>query len=226
VLIDRVNGLSVTKHQEEPMRTRQRAAVMFLTTLTVTAYAAARSWTFDKDSVGKIAPGWDQASGNWQVIADATAPSKPNVLAQVSSDHTGSTFNVAVANEPPLKDVTISVRSRAVAGQEDQGGGPVWRYRDLRNYYIARQNNLEDNYRVYKVVDGRRIQLGSADVRASTGTWHELKVTMIGDHIQCFFGGKKYLDVRDTTFKDAGKVGLWTKADAQTHFDDFTAASP
>jgi hypothetical protein len=151
------------------MRTRQRAAVMFLTTFTVIAYAAARSWTFDKDSVGKIAPGWNQASGNWRVIADATAPSKPNVLAQVSNNHTGSYSNVAVANEPSLKDVTISVRSRAVAGQEDQGGGPVWRYRNLRNYYIARQNNLENNYRVYKVVNSRRIQLSSARLEARRG---------------------------------------------------------
>jgi len=119
--------------------------------------------------------------------------------------------------------VTISVRSRAVAGQEDEGGGPVWRYRDLRNYYIARQNNLENNYRIYKVVNGRRIQLGSTRLRARTGTWHALKVTMTGNHIQCFFDGRKYLDVKDDTFKDAGKVGLWTKADAQTHFDNFTA---
>jgi hypothetical protein len=113
------------------------------------------------------------------------------------------------------------VRSRGVAGREDQGGGPVWRYQDTKNYYIARQNNLEDNYRVYKVVDGRRIQLGTADVTARTGTWHELKVTMADDHIECFFDGKKYLDVKDDTFKKAGKVGLWTKADAQTRFDDF-----
>jgi hypothetical protein len=203
------------------MRARVYVAVMLLTSVTVAAYTAAQNWTFDKDSIHKIAPGWTQASGTWQVVADPTAPSKPNVLAQVSGDHTGSYFNVAVANGPSLRDVTVSVRSRGVAGQEDQGGGLVWRYRDLRNYYIARQNNLEDNYRVYKVVDGRRIQLGSADLRAATGTWHDLKVTMVGDHIQCLFDGKKYLDVRDDTFKDAGKVGLWTKADARTHFDDF-----
>jgi hypothetical protein len=207
------------------MRARHRTTAILLTALTIAACAAAQRWTFDKDTVGRIAAGWSPASGTWQVVADPTAASKPNVLAQVSSSHTGSTFNVAVANEPALKDVTISVRSRAVAGQEDQGGGPVWRYRDLRNYYVARQNNLEDNYRVYKVVDGRRIQLGSADVKVPTGSWHLLKVTMTGDHIECFFDSKKYLDVHDGTFQDAGKVGLWTKADAQTHFDDFTAAS-
>jgi len=134
-----------------------------------TALAATSSWNFDTDPTGKIASGWSQASGTWRVVADPTAPSKPNVLAQVSNHHTGSYFNVTVANELSPKDVTISVRSRAVAGQEDEGGGPVWRYRDLRNYYIARQNNLENNYRVYKVVNGRRIQLGSTRLRARTG---------------------------------------------------------
>src|SRR6266542_395924 len=183
--------------------------------------AAGPAWNFDGDATGKIATGWSNESGTWQVVADPTAPSKHNVLAQISNNHSGSYFNVAVANEPSLKDVTLSVRSRGIAGREDQGGGLVWRYRDIGNYYIARQNNLEDNYRVYKVVNGRRIQLGSADVAARTGTWHDLKVTMTGNHIQCFFDGKKYLDVTDDTFSGAGKVGLWTKADAQTHFDDF-----
>jgi hypothetical protein len=189
--------------------------------LAVAASAASERWTFDGDAVGKVPAGWTSASGRWSVVADATAPNKPNVVAQVSNSHSGSYFNVAVADRPLFKDVTIRVKSRAVAGREDQGGGPVWRYRDLRNYYIARQNNLEDNYRLYKVVDGRRIQIGSADLTAHTGTWHELSVTMTGSHIQCFFDGRKYLDVRDDTFKDAGKVGLWTKADAQTHFADF-----
>src|SRR5690242_6172328 len=96
-----------------------------------TAVAAVQSWNFDKEAPGKIAAGWTNASGAWQVVADPTAPSKPNVLAQVSSNHSGSYFNVAVADQPSLKDVTISVRSRGVAGREDQGGGLVWRYRDI-----------------------------------------------------------------------------------------------
>jgi hypothetical protein len=185
------------------------------------ALAAGRSWSFDNDAVGKMAAGWSSASGAWSVVVDPTAPGRHNALAQVSSSHSGSYFNVAVADAPSLKDVTLSVRSRAVAGREDEGGGLVWRYRDLKNYYVARQNNLEDNYRVYKVVDGHRIQIGSADVPARTGTWHELRVTMVGNRIQCFFDGRAYLDVQDDTFKEAGKVGLWTKADAQTHFAEF-----
>jgi hypothetical protein len=183
-----------------------------------------KAWSFDQDKVGAIAAGWTNQSGTWQVVADPTAPAGGKVLAQVSKDHTGGYFNIAVADAPEYKDVEISVKSKGVAGNEDQGGGPVWRFKDIKNYYIARQNNLEDNYRVYKVVDGRRIQLGSADVKAPTGTWHELHVTMTGDHIQCFLDGKKYLDVNDDTFKEAGKVGLWSKADAQTHFAAFRVA--
>jgi hypothetical protein len=185
------------------------------------ALAASTAWDFDNDPPGKIATGWTVASGTWQIVAEPTSEGKRNVLAQVSSNHSGRYFNVAVANEPALKDVTITVRARAVAGREDQGGGPVWRYRDLRNYYIARYNPLEKNYRVYKVVNGRRIQLGSADLTLPSGTWHELKVTMVGDQIECFMDSKKYLDVRDSTFSAPGKVGLWTKADAQTQFDAF-----
>jgi hypothetical protein len=181
-----------------------------------------KTWNFDQDPAGKIAAGWRNVTGTWEVVADDSAPSKPNTLAQVSKNHTGGYFNVAVADAPELKDVEITVHSKGVAGQEDQGGGPVWRFKDIKNYYIARQNNLEDNYRVYRVVDGRRIQLGTADVKAQTGTWHTLRVTMAGNHIECSFDGKKYLDVKDDTFKDAGKVGLWSKADAQTHFDDFS----
>ncbi len=179
-----------------------------------------KTWSFDADPVGRVAAGWTNVTGTWQVVADPTAPSRPNVLAQVSKEHTGSHFSVVVADGPEFKDVEITVREKGVAGQEDQGGGPVWRYQDIKNYYIARHNNLETNYRVYRVVDGRRIQLGSADLKAPTGSWHELKVTMKGNHIQCFFDGRKHVDVRDDTFVKPGKVGLWTKADAQTYFDD------
>ena len=86
------------------------------------------------------------------------------------------------------------------------------------NYYIARMNPLEDNYRVYKVVAGKRIQLGSVDIKISSGEWHTLRVVHEADHIQCYLDGKPHLDIKDDTFKEAGKIGLWTKADAQTYF--------
>ena len=100
----------------------------------------------------------------------------------------------------------------------------MWRAKDAKNYYVARYNPLEDNYRLYHVVNGQRSELKSADIRsyarmADTACYHD------GDHIECYYDGKKYLDAKDSTFKEAGKIGLWTKADAQTHFDDLTVSA-
>ncbi len=186
----------------------------------VDASARSHSWDFSSSEPDKLPRGWKSHGGTWQVVEDPTAPSAPVALAQLAGSHSGSHFNLAVADQPELADLTLSLKYRAVAGQEDQGGGPVWRYRDPENYYIARENPLEGNYRVYKVVKGRRIQLGSADVKAPSGEWHSLEITMIGSHIECSLNGRKYLDVKDETFTAAGRVGLWTKADAQTQFDD------
>jgi len=183
----------------------------------------ARTWNFDKDAPGGLPRGLTQEVGEWKVASDETAPSKGQVLAQTAKS-AGSTFNVALTEVAAYQDLDLSVRIRAVAGQVDQGGGLVWRARDKASYYIARYNPLEDNFRVYKVVDGRRTQLGSADVDRVPG-WREIRITMRGDHIEGYLDGRKSLDVRDATFKDSGRIGLWTKADAQTHFDDLTVRS-
>jgi hypothetical protein len=120
------------------------------------------------------------------------------------------------------RDVELTVGFKAVKGASDQGGGFVWRYQDANNYYVARMNPLEDNYRLYHVVAGKRTQFGGKEgLKVPTGTWHTLKVTMVGDKIECFLDGKKEIEATDTTFAKAGQVGLWTKADAQSHFDDF-----
>jgi hypothetical protein len=178
------------------------------------------SWTFDTDKSGAMAPGFTSAVGKWEVTADGTAPSRPNALAQLAKS-SGSSFNLTLISATKYQDIDLSVKMKAIAGNVDQGGGLVWRARDAGNYYIVRYNPLEDNYRVYTVVNGRRSQLQNADIPHTDG-WHTLRTTMTGDHIECYYDGKKYLDVRDTTFKDAGKIGLWTKADAQSHFDDIT----
>jgi len=190
--------------------------------LTSQAQSGNRSWSFDADKADAIAEGFTNEVGEWKIVADGSAPSKPNVFAQLAKNER-PVFNVALARETSYTNVDITVKLRSIAGQIDQGGGVVWRARDSKNYYIARYNPLENNYRVYKVEDGRRNQLGTADITRSEG-WHTLRVTMTGDHVECYYDGKKYLDVNDSTFKDAGKIGLWTKADAQTHFDDLTVS--
>lgn len=181
-----------------------------------------RSWNFDAEKAGAIAAGFTNEVGEWKILADGSAPTKPNVLAQLAKNER-PVFNVALANETSYTNVDITVKFKAIAGVIDQGGGVVWRACDSKNYYIARYNPLENNFRVYKVEGGRRAQLGTSDIKGSEG-WHTLRVTMTGDHIECSYDGKKYLDVNDSTFKEAGQIGLWTKADAQTHFDDLTVS--
>ena len=115
----------------------------------------------------------------------------------------------------------MSVAFKAMRGDEDRGGGLVWRYQDADNYYLARMNPLEDNFRVYKVEGGKRTQLGTKDdLKVPSGEWHTIAITQVGDQIACSLDGTKYLEVKDDTFPKAGKVGLWTKADAQTYFDE------
>jgi hypothetical protein len=179
-----------------------------------------KEWNFDSDQTGSIARDFINASGEWKVVADSTAPSLPNVLAQVAKN-SGSTFNVTLAKGTLYKDLELSVKMKAIAGKEDQGGGLIWRAKDAKNYYVARYNPLEDNYRLYKVEKGRRSQLKSADIKHMEG-WHTLRVTMKDDLIQCYYDGQKYLEAKDNTFSGTGKIGLWTKADAQTQFDDLT----
>ncbi len=180
--------------------------------------AEATVFHFDADKTGGVPGGFTSDVGDWKVTADETAPSQPNVLAQ-TAENAGRVYNVALAAQTRLADVDLSVRLRAVAGEIDQGGGLVWRAGDASNYYICRWNPLEDNYRFYKVVDGRRTQLASARLTAPPG-WHTLRAVMTGAKVECYLDGKKYLDTTDDTFKAPGKVGLWTKADAVTHFDD------
>lgn len=180
------------------------------------------------DKPGEMPKGWVAAKTGegpgsvWKVVDDPTAAGG-KALAQTSSEGKRRFFNLCVAEKTDFADVDITVAMKPVKGKIDQGGGPVWRYRDANNYYVARVNPLEDNYRVYKVVDGKRTQLASAEVKAPAGKWHRLRVVQQGDHIRCYLNGKPLLDVHDATFTAAGKVGLWTKADAVTHFDDFRA---
>jgi hypothetical protein len=195
---------------------------LVMTAAIVAAQDGKMSWNFDANKVGEIAKGFTNDVGKWEVVADDTAPSKPNVLAQVAKSP-GSVFNLALVSNTSFKDVDVTVKMKAIAGGTDQGGGIVWRAKDAKNYYVARYNPLEDNYRLYHVVNGQRSELKSADVPHAQG-WHTLRVTMTADHIECFYDGTKNIEAKDPTFKEGGKIGLWTKADAQTHFDDLAVS--
>ena len=185
------------------------------------------TFTFDHSSTGRFPEGWSirqthalTVSAVWQILMDPTAPSKPNILALIKTENYNGTFNLAIPEETSFKDLDLSVKVKAVRGEEDQGGGPIWRCKDEDNYYICRFNPLEANFRLYFVKDGRRKQLQSAKVKTQPDQWYTVRVTMLGDQIACYLDGKKLLETMDDTFKQAGMVGLWTKADAVTSFDD------
>jgi hypothetical protein len=184
---------------------------------------------FTKDEVGKLPRGWKadhtgKGEGSvWKVVADDTAPSKTGLVLAQTAEGPDALFNLCVAEDTKYADVEISVAFKAVKGKEDQGGGVVWRYIDGDNYYLCRMNPLESNFRVYKVEGGRRSTFQSKeDIKVPAGEWHTIKVKMAGDQIECFLDGKKYLEAKDSTFTKAGKVGLWSKADAQSYFDNLT----
>jgi hypothetical protein len=188
-------------------------------------------WDFEDATVGKLPAGWSSAKTGegegsvWTVVEDKTAPKGAKVLAQTAQSPRPM-FNLCVADDTGFKDVEVSVAFKAVQGKVDQGGGIVWRYQDANNYYIARYNPLENNYRLYKVVAGKRIQLATKeDLKAPAGEWHSLTIKMTGDQIECHLNGKKQLEATDDTFTKQGKVGLWTKADAQTYFDNFVVGA-
>ncbi len=184
-----------------------------------------QTWNFDNVPANQLPEGFVAHTGTWTVVTDDRATSGDRVLAQQASN-ADDVFNVVLVSGTRYTDVDMSVKLRAVEGRVDQGGGVVWRAADGKNYYIARYNPLEDNFRVYKVVNGHRRMLDSAKLRLDHGAWHTLRVVMQGDHIVCYLDGTKYLDTHDSTFTAAGRIGLWTKADARTHFDDLAVAGP
>jgi len=181
------------------------------------------AFTFDNYEAGKTPSGWSNyftgkgGLGHWEIL-DVEGN---KILAQVSKENYGYHFDVIVYDDLSCTDVEITVKFKGVEGSEDQGGGPVWRYQDADNYYIARANPLENNYRVYKVINGNRKQLKSVNMEINTGKWYTLKITMEGDEINCYFDGELKLKTSDSSFSNPGKTGLWTKADAVTYFDDF-----
>jgi hypothetical protein len=189
--------------------------------------AGAKTFTFDKDPVGQPPAGFEfartgqGAEGKW-VVRDDKEKAGNHVLVQESADTTDYRFPLAVVREGSWNDVTLSVRAKPISGDVDQGFGMVWRYKDAGNYYITRCNADEDNCTIYHTVAGRRRAFQNKPINVTKNTWHTLKIEAAGNHFVVWFDGTKVLDATDDTFKEAGRVGLWTKADSVIAFDDFT----
>jgi hypothetical protein len=190
--------------------------------LAVAAFASADTVNFDNLKTSAAPPGWTatqtgSGSAKWSVEKDDSAPSQPNVLKQSGE----ATFPVCFKNDTNLKDGFVEVKFKPVAGKEDQAGGVIWRVRDANNYYIARANALEDNVTIYHTINGSRVAFKNINTKVMPGVWHTLRVDFEGNKFTVIFDGKKVIEASDESFKEAGKVGVWTKADSVTLFDNF-----
>jgi hypothetical protein len=192
--------------------------------------SSSRTWDFESDQVDAPPVGFSLAQtdggrpGRWIVRVEPSARQGSQVLAQVDEDRTDGRFPLAVAETEPLADVRVTVRCRMIEGRVDRACGLVFRYRDQDNYYVVRANALEGNVRLYTVRAGRRRQIASWDGAVSPDAWHELGASIRGNRIEVTWDGTRIIEQTDTTFPDAGRVGVWTKADSVTEFDDLTVA--
>lgn len=190
--------------------------------------ASSTRWDFESVEVERPPAGFSfprtggGRPGRWVVKAEEGAPSGTHVLAQVDDDTFFHRFPMAIAAEPVLADLRLSVRCKPVSGRIDQACGLVFRYLDANRYYLVRANALEHNVRLYAVVDGVRHQLDDWDGPVSSRVWHELRAEALGDHLRIVWDGQWIMDVHDATHAAAGKIGLWTKSDSVTAFDDLT----
>jgi hypothetical protein len=199
------------------------------------AMAFGETISFDEAKSGEGPPGWTltktgDGMPKWTVERDATAPSKPNVLKQSAE----ADYPLAIKDASNLlKDGFVEVKFKAVSGKDDQAGGVIWRCKDANNYYICRANALEGNVVLYKTEKGKRKALDIVGRKGGYGVkepvaakqWHTLRVEFTGNRFKTILNGKQLFEVEDSTFTDPGKVGLWTKADSVTLFDDFTYGS-
>jgi hypothetical protein len=199
--------------------------------MSILALLAITSVTFD--AAAKLPEGWTSGvtghgAANWSVVEDDTAPSKRYVLRQSGE----ATFCWAAKTDVSIKNGFVETKLKPIAGKEDQAGGLVWRFKDANNYYVVRANALEGNVVLYKTVNGKRSSLPvksrafgyGVDTKVPKAKWSTLKVEFEKTLFTVYFNGEKLFQVEDSTFTDAGAVGVWTKADSVTLFDDFNYA--
>ncbi len=228
-------GLSAQKENDFPVK--RIAAILLVGFVLVTINDPAQvgeintnrwKWDFEGDPANQVPSGFSFSRtgsgsiGKWAVTVQKDAPSGANVLSQLDADPTSYRFPIAISDRPLLRDFRLSVRCKAVSGKVDQACGLVFRYIDENNYYVTRANALEDNVRFYHVIAGKRSEVASWSGPVSSASWHELSVNAKGDLFEISWDSKKVIEARDKTFSEPGKIGLWTKADSVTYFDDLT----
>jgi hypothetical protein len=204
------------------MLDRMKAILALLLFAAVCLRAGAEAVNFDEFRPGPLPPGWTatqtgKGQAKWEVVKADSAPSPPHALQQSGE----ADFPVCLKAGPRLKDGFVEVKFKPLAGKADQAGGVIWRARDADHYYVARANVLENNVTIYRTVAGKRVAFKTVDCKVVPGSWHTLRVEFAGNRFTVWFNGQKVLEATDDTFADAGRVGLWTKADSVTLFDDF-----
>jgi hypothetical protein len=190
--------------------------------LSATVNAMATNVNFDSDDAGRAPAGWTcgatgRGTPTWSVEADPGAPGKGQVLKQSGK----AAFPWCVKNDTALTDGWVEVKFKAIAGREDQAGGVVWRWKDGDNYYVARANALENNVSLYHTTGGSRRTIEYKDAPVAKAAWHTLRVDFKGNQIRVSLDGKTCIERTDDNITGPGKVGVWTKADSVTLFDDF-----
>jgi hypothetical protein len=207
------------------LQTVRANIVTAMMTSVLAQIACAGTIHFDDAKVGLAPNGWtatQTGSGHatWTIAREETAPSGPNVLKQSGK----GAYPVCIKDDTNIKDGFVEVKFKPVSGKEDQAGGVIWRAKDPDNYYVARANALEDNVTIYHTIKGKRVSFKSTNTKVQSGVWHTLRVDFSGNEFTVALDGKKLIEAADDSFADAGKVGVWTKADSVTLFDDFTWA--
>ena len=219
---EKTTGLTSSVERTHEMETEMKTSIVIAAATLVLAARPTETVNFDTAETGKPPSGWTatqtgSGSAKWAVVQDASAPSTPNVLKQSGQ----ATYPVCLKDDTSIKDGFVEVKFKAISGKEDQAGGLIWRAKDANNYYVARANALEDNVTIYHTINGRRTEKKRSNMKVPTNQWHTLRVDFQANHFTVTFNGQKALEWDDETFKDPGKVGVWTKADSVTLFDDF-----
>ncbi|MEP7200581.1 MAG: family 16 glycoside hydrolase [Chloroflexota bacterium] len=189
---------------------------------TPTTQTTTRQWNFDGDTIGALPAGMVAFSGQWAVRAEADAPSAPNALCQTGR----ATYPALQLGDTRYGDVVLTTRFKPISGQVDRAGGLIFRVQNKDNFYILRANALEDNVNFYTFIGGQRSVIKEGSAKVASGQWHELRAEMIGNRMRGFLDGQLVVETTDNRFAAPGAIGLWTKEDSVTCFDNVAVSTP
>ncbi len=200
--------------------TKGQQAVKYQPTDKNVAAGANKEWIFDSDATGGPPAGAEVFSGNWEVRPETNAPSPPNALCQTGT----AEYPAITLSNDVYTDVAVSIQFKPISGRSDQAGGIIFRVQDKSDYYIFRANSLENNVNLYKHAGGGRSVIKESKGQVPAGKWQELRVEVAGNRIRGFLDNQLVVEATDDTYK-AGKIGLWTKSDSLTCFDNVVATA-